>query len=231
MTENEDMNVSENYPHMVALLRKELDALRKELDKRVTLQVETYEQCQRLEKENERLKKREHIPGCYEVYGDCTCVDLHEQIKAQLQQESNRHLKYLSDANKEVEHQKNLKEAFEKHSWELADRDRKIIETLTSQARELFVVFERFSKHDATCRRSSDHPNAVYFDCSCGLESALRAYRTQSLRKKESTDEKSSQDKLKVAVEALEKLKNPNILSCSAVVIAEEALESLRGAV
>lgn len=48
------------------------------------------------------LEKREHISGCYEIYGDCTCKDLHEKITQDLKQESLTHLKYLSDANKQL---------------------------------------------------------------------------------------------------------------------------------
>jgi len=54
---------------------------------------------QALEAEKKGLEEREHIAGCYEVYGDCTCKDLHDRVVEEMKQESLRHLKYLSDAN------------------------------------------------------------------------------------------------------------------------------------
>lgn len=48
--------------------------------------------------------KKEHLEGCYDAYGDCTCEEIHyKQIE-------------------ETRHQQSLKEAFEKQSWELAQR-------------------------------------------------------------------------------------------------------------
>ncbi len=95
---------------------KEREELVNRAYKWMKLEENSSDKIESLEAEKKGLEEREHIAGCYEVYGDCTCKDLHERVVEEMKQESLRHLKYLSDANIEnanlkAENESNYKKA------------------------------------------------------------------------------------------------------------------------